>query len=134
MSSKSRKLFRALLLVLTASLGGWAAALPIAAALAWFGGDWDRRLSALLGGLCAAALFIPATLAFFAVKIRIIDGRIEGDLASGFASGDIFFSLFGAMGMFTPTGLRYLAPWPLAAVAIAAALVFSRWPQRSAPN
>ncbi len=92
-------------------------------------------LRAVAAGLLTGLGFIPATLACFAVKIRILDGRIEGDLADGIASGDIVFSLIGAMGMFTPTGLRYLAPWPIAAVTLAAGLLFWRWPApRSLPE
>jgi hypothetical protein len=42
---------------------------------------------------------------------------------------EIGWSMFGAMGMFTPTGLRYLTPWPLIAVAAAAALILFFWPR-----
>ncbi len=95
----------------------------------------SQKLRALGAALLTGLGFIPATLACFAFKIRILDGRIEGDLADGIASGDIIFSLIGAMGMFTPTGLRYLAPWPIAAVTLAAGLLFWRWPApRSLPE
>ena len=120
---------RMLQLMLVSAIGGVAAALPAAALLARIGGGWRRIPRALIGGLSTGLLFIPATLAVFAFDIRIVDGRIEGDLASGFASGDIVFSLIGAMGMFTPTGLRYLAPWPLAAVTLVAGIAVSRWPR-----
>ncbi len=94
-----------------------------------------RALRGVMAGLLTGLGFVPATLACFAIKIRILDGRIEGDLAEGIASGDIIFSLVGAMGMFTPTGLRYLAPWPIAAVTLAAGLLFWRWPApRSLPE
>lgn len=119
---------RTLWLGLIATEGGaLAAAVPaLALALIPRGGS---RLRGILGGIVAGLGFIPATLACFAFKIRILDGRIEGDLAEGIVSGDILFSLIGAMGMFTPTGLRYLAPWPLAAVALTAGFIFSRWPE-----
>jgi hypothetical protein len=125
---------RTLLLMMVAGLGGAAAASPVAATLAWFGRGWGRVSRSALGALATGGLFVPATLAAFAVQIRIFDARIEGDLASEIASGDILHSLFGAMGMFTPTGLRYLAPWPLAAVVVAAALVFLLRPGRAAAS
>lgn len=87
------------------------------------------RVRGLAGGIATGLAFIPFTLACFAFKIRILDGRIEGDLADGIVSGEIIFSLIGAMGMFTPTGLRYLAPWPLLAVTLVAGLLFWRWPE-----
>jgi hypothetical protein len=43
--------------------------------------------------------------------------------------GDLFWSLFGGMGLFTPTGLTYLLPWPLLAVAITAFVCFYIWPK-----
>ena len=119
---------RALWLAAIAAEGGAIAAAAPALALASIrrGG---AAIRGAVGAITTGLAFIPACLACFAFKIRILDGRIEGDLADGIASGQIIFSLIGAMGMFTPTGLRYLAPWPLAATSVAAGLVFSRWPQ-----
>lgn len=52
----------------------------------------SRILRGLAAGLLTGLGFIPATLACFAVKIRILDGRIEGDMANEIASGEIVFS------------------------------------------
>jgi hypothetical protein len=95
----------------------------------WIAGGWNRWLRAVLGGIGAGGLFIPASLFFFALKIRIIDGRIEADSVADLRLGEIFWSMFGAMGMFTPTGLRYLAPWPVIAVAALAAIILFFWPR-----
>lgn len=122
--------WRAGLLGLVACFGGLLAALPVILAAGWIAGGWPAWLRAGLGGAFAGLLFIPATLFCFAVQIRVIDGRLEGDLMGEIASGDLVFSMMGAMGMFTPTGLRYLAPWPAAAVALAAAAILRRPPRR----
>jgi hypothetical protein len=98
----------------------------------WTAGAWRPWLRAILGGLAVGGLFIPATLFFFALKIRIIDGRIEADSVTDLHADDLFWSMFSAMGMFTPTGLRYLLPWPLIAVAITATLLLYRWPRANA--
>lgn len=118
---------RVLWLAAIAAEGGALAAgfTALALSIFWRGG---RLLRGIAAGLLTGLGFIPATLACFAIKIRILDGRIDGDMAEGIASGDILFSLIGAMGMFTPTGLRYLAPWPIAAVTLAAGLLFWRRP------
>jgi hypothetical protein len=42
--------------------------------------------------------------------------------------------MFSAMGMFTPTGLRYLLPWPLVAVTLMAAILLYRWPRAAGPS
>ncbi len=125
---------RVLWLAAIACAGGAGAAAVAALPLAIVrrGGQMPR---ALAGAAAVGLIFVPATLFAFAVKIRILDGRIEGDLADGIASGRIVFSMIGAMGMFTPTGLRYLAPWPTAAVMLAAGLAYWRWPApRSLPE
>ena len=75
---------------------------------------------------------MPATLFFFAIKIRIIDGRIEADSVTDLQAEELFWSMFSAMGMFTPTGLRYLLPWPLVAVTLTAAILLYRWPRATA--
>jgi hypothetical protein len=114
--------------------GGAFAAAGAALALGHFACGWSVTRRIVTAGAVAAALFLPATLAFFALKIRILDGRIEGELAEEIASGDILFSLIGAMGMFTPSGLRYLAPWPLVAVAIIAGLALGPRPPAASPD
>jgi hypothetical protein len=125
---------RTLLLLMIAAEGGIAATLPVAVLALWIAGSWNRLLRAALGGLAVGGLFIPATLFFFALKIRVIDGRVEADTVTDLRLGDIFWSMFGAMGMFTPTGLRYLAPWPVMAVALSAALALFFWPRAAFPE
>ncbi len=125
---------RTLLLLLIAAEGGVAATLPVAVLALWVTERWNRVLRALLGGFAVAGLFVPTTLFFFALKIRVIDGRIEADAVTDMRLGEIFWSMFGAMGMFTPTGLRYLAPWPVMAVGIVAAILFYSWPRYGLPE
>jgi hypothetical protein len=120
---------RTLLLVLITIAGGFGAMLVVSVLALWIAGGWNRWLRTLLGGIGVGGLFIPATLFVFALKIRVIDGRIEADSVTDLRLGEIAWSMFGAMGMFTPTGLRYLAPWPVIAVALTAALILFFWPR-----
>jgi hypothetical protein len=120
---------RTILLVLITAAGGFGAMLVVSVLALWIAGGWNRWLRAFLGGLGVGGLFIPATLFFFALKIRVIDGRIEADSVADLQFGEIFWSMFGAMGMFTPTGLRYLAPWPVLVVAVTAAVILFFWPR-----
>ena len=122
---------RTLLLVLITAAGGFGAMLCVAVLALWIAGGWNRWLRAVLGGIGVGGLFIPATLFVFALKIRVIDGRIEADSVADLRLGEIAWSMFGAMGMFTPTGLRYLAPWPVIVVAVAAAAILFFWPRPS---
>ncbi len=122
---------RTVLLVLITAAGGFGAMLVVSVLALWVVEGWNRWLRAALGGIGASALFVPATLFFFALKIRVIDGRIEADSVADLRFGEIAWSMFGAMGMFTPTGLRYLAPWPVIAVAVTAAVILFFWPRKA---
>ncbi|MGL5115260.1 MAG: hypothetical protein ACRC7G_13590 [Beijerinckiaceae bacterium] len=121
---------RTQLLVAIAAMGAFLAGL-VATFFAFFTRRWPGWLRGPFFGAIAAALFVPATLFCFAVQIRIIDGHIDAESVAQMPVVDLFWSLFGAMGMFTPTGLRYLVPWPVLAVGLVAALIFLRWPSRS---
>jgi hypothetical protein len=125
---------RTLLLVLIAAEGAFGAMLTLSVLAMWFAQGWNALLRAILGGIGVGGLFVPATMFFFALKIRVIDGRIEADSVSDLQFGELFWSMFGAMGMFTPTGLRYLLPWPALAVAVTAAILLYRWPRRISPQ
>jgi hypothetical protein len=120
---------RTRLLMLIAAEGGFAAMLVAAFPALWVAGNWLPWLRALLGAIITGMLFIPATMFFFALKIRVIDGRIEADAITDLGPIELFWSLFGAMGMFTPTGLRYLAPGAVLAVSATALFVLFRWPR-----
>jgi hypothetical protein len=119
------------LVVLIAAAGALLATLPLAASARLLAADWNRALRAGLAALWMGGLFIPAVLFCFAVEIRIIEGHVEAESAFDLAPRELFWSLFGAMGMFTPTGLRYVLPWPAPAVALVAAFCFYHWPQRT---
>jgi hypothetical protein len=119
---------RTQILVAIAAMGAFLAG-GLVAAVALFVRRWPALLRGPLFGGAAAALFVPATLFCFAVKIRIVDGHIDAESVADMPVVDLFWSMFGAMGMFTPTGLRYLAPWPVLAVGLAATLIFLRWPR-----
>jgi hypothetical protein len=121
---------RTQLLVLIAGCGGFLATLPFALLALWLASVWNRILRAAVTSTLIAGAFIPATLFCFAVENRIIEGRIEADSVLDLKAMQVFWSMFGAMGMFTPTGLRYLAPWPVLAVFVIAASCFFFWPKR----
>jgi hypothetical protein len=121
---------RARLLMLLAAEGGFAATLVSAFPALWIAQNWWPWLRAALGAIVTGGLFVPATMFFFALKIRVVDGRVEADSVTDLGATELFWSMFGAMGMFTPTGLRYLAPWAALAVCAAAFLILYRWPRR----
>jgi hypothetical protein len=123
---------RTLLLLLIAAEGAFSAMLVITLLAVWTAGAWRPWLRAALGAFAVGGLFLPATLFFFAIKIRIIDGRIEADSVTDLPAEELLWSMFSAMGMFTPTGLRYLLPWPLVAVTLTAAILLYRWPRATA--
>jgi hypothetical protein len=119
---------RAWLLALIIAEGAFLSALMVALPVLWLTPGWPNGLRGPLAAILAALGFVPATMFAFAVKIRLLDGRIEDDLLASFDLIEIGWSMFGAMGLFTPRGLVYLVPWPLAAVFLAALLCFWRWP------
>lgn len=120
---------RTILLTLIIAAGAFMATAFSAFMALGLGALQNRWLSAALGGLWTGAGFIPATLLSFAIQNRLIEGRIETDTILDLNFDHIFWSMFGAMGMFTPTGLRYLMPWPLIGVTLAAACLFFLWPR-----
>jgi hypothetical protein len=119
---------RAMLLALIIAEGAFLSALTVALPVLWLTARWPNWLRGPLSAMLTAVGFVPATMFAFAVKIRLLDGRIEDDLLASFDFVEIGWSMFGAMGLFTPRGLVYLMPWPLAAVFLAALLCFWRWP------
>jgi hypothetical protein len=121
---------RTQILVAIAATGAFLAG-AFVATVALLARRWPRWLRGPLLGAAAVAFFVPATLFCFAVKIRIIDGHIDAETVADLSPKELFWSLFGAMGMFTPTGLRYLAPWPVLAVGLAATFLFLFWPPRA---
>ena len=124
---------RTQLLVLIAGCGAFLSTLPFALLALWLAKNWNRIVRALLAALLVAGAFVPTTLFCFAFENRIIKGHIEADSVFDLQPMQVAWSMFGAMGMFTPTGLRYLAPWPVFTVFIIAALCFFVWPKRLAP-
>jgi ABC-type Fe3+-siderophore transport system permease subunit len=122
---------RTQLLVLIALCGAFLATLPFALLTLWLAQNWNRFVRAFLAALLVAGAFIPATMFCFAFENRIIKGHIEADSLFDLRPVEVAWSMFGAMGMFTPTGLRYLAPWPVLAVFLTAALCFFFWPQKN---
>jgi hypothetical protein len=115
-------------LALIIAEGAFLSALTVALPLLWLTERWPKWLRGPLAATLTAVGFVPATMFAFAVKIRLLDGRIEDDLLASFDLIEIGWSMFGAMGLFTPRGLVYLVPWPLAAVFLASLLCFWRWP------
>ena len=124
---------RTQLLVLIAGCGAFLSAIPFALLALSLTKNWNRIVRAFLAALLVAGAFIPTTLFCFAFENRIIKGHIEADSLFDLQPMEVAWSMFGAMGMFTPTGLRYLAPWPVFTVFVITALCFFVWPQRQAP-
>ncbi len=123
---------RTLILAAVAGTGALMAAAPLAGMAALLARRWRPWLRGGLAAAWMASAFIPATMFAFAVENRVIEGRVEADSVTELGAGDLFWSLFGGMGLFTPTGLRFLLPWPLLAVALAAFVCFYLWPKPSA--
>jgi uncharacterized membrane protein YqaE (UPF0057 family) len=119
---------RTLSLAAVVAVGALLAALPPAAFLVLLGRGWSPWLRSIIGGLLTTLAFVPATMFAFALEIRVIEGRVEADSVADLTANELFWSLFGGMGLFTPTGLRYLLPWPVLAVALATLLCFYHWP------
>jgi hypothetical protein len=124
---------RLISLAAVVAAGALLAALAPAALLTLVGRSWPRVPRAALGALTTAAAFVPATMFAFAVEIRIIEGRVEAGSVFDLSAIELFWSLFGGMGLFTPTGLAYLLPGPLLAVSLAAFFCFHRWPSAWSP-
>jgi hypothetical protein len=122
---------RVVMLLLVVASGGFLSGIMVALPTLWLTANWPVWLRAALCASFAASSFVPATMFAFALQIRLIDRRIEDDLLTGFDPVELGWSLFGAMGLFTPRGLVYLMPWPLAAVFITAFVCFWRWPSQA---
>jgi hypothetical protein len=121
---------RTIILVLIVAFGTFSTALIVALLVYWITARWNRVVRAVLGALLVGGAFVPATLFSFAIENRLIEGHVEAESILDLTSVEVFWSMFGAMGMFTPSGLKYLMPWPLLAVVVAAAICFYYWPQR----
>lgn len=117
------------MLAAVAGAGALMAALPLAGLAQLLSRHWHPILRGGIGALWMATAFVPATMFAFALEIRVIEGRVEADSVTDLGAADLFWSLFGGMGLFTPTGLTYLLPWPLLAVAITAFVCFYIWPK-----
>jgi hypothetical protein len=120
---------RTLMLAAVAAAGALLATTPVVALGALLARRWRSAVRATLGALLTAGAFVPATMLVFAVELRLFEGRVEADSVTELSASDVFWTLFGAMGLFTPTGLHYLLPWPMLAVAVAAFICFYRWPK-----
>jgi hypothetical protein len=120
---------RTALVVLVATAGALLALLPFAGLVAAIARNWRPAVRAALAALWMAAAFAPATMFAFAIENRIVEGHIEADSVLDLGARGLFWTLFGGMGLFTPTGLSYLLPWPLAVVAFACGICFYLWPQ-----
>jgi hypothetical protein len=126
---------RTLQLAAVAGAGALLSALPLAALASLVARRWRPWLRGGLAALWMGAAFAPATMFAFAVENRVIEGHVEADSLSDLSAGDLFWTLFGGMGLFTPTGLKYLLPWPAMLVALSAFVCFYHWPRaaRSSP-
>jgi hypothetical protein len=120
-------------LVAVIGCGAFVAALCSGLLTLWIAGRWNRWLRACLASAFCAGAFIPATLFCFAVQNRLIGGRLNAETLEDLQPLRIVWSMVGAMGMFTPTGLRYLTPWPLLALGTGAAFIFLIWPRKPDP-
>jgi hypothetical protein len=119
-------------LVAVIGCGAFAAALCTGLLTLWITARWNRWLRATLASAFCGGAFVPATLFCFAVQNRLIGGHLNAETLEELRPLRVVWSMLGAMGMFTPTGLRYLTPWPLLVLAIGAAAAFFVWPRRMA--
>ncbi len=117
-------------LILVIGCGAFLAGLTTALLTLWITAHWKRWLRAVVASAFCAGAFIPATLFCFAVQNRLIGGWLNAETLEDVNPVRAFWSMVGAMGMFTPTGMRYLVPWPLLVLAAGAATVFFFWPRR----
>jgi hypothetical protein len=121
---------RVQIIILIIGCGAFFAAFITAVFVGRFAMGWPRFLRAILGSIIASSLFIPTVMFFFAFENRIIQGNLEPDAYEIGRWKDLFWSLFGGMGLFTPTGMRYLLPWPLLIIGLTTALIFYIWPSK----
>ncbi|MGL4636770.1 MAG: hypothetical protein ACRCWF_12380 [Beijerinckiaceae bacterium] len=120
---------RTAILVMIAGFGAFMIALFTALLAFWLASRWKPMIRAILAAIIVAGGFVPATLFSFAIENRLIEGHVEAESVMDLTSKEVFWSMFGAMGMFTPAGLKYLMPWPLLAIALAAGICFYHWPK-----
>jgi hypothetical protein len=125
---------RVAMLVIFVAIGAFAVSVLSAVLSLLLTRRWPGLLRATITALVIGAGTLPATMFCFAVHIRLIKGHVEAESVTDLSASDIFWTLFGAMGMFTPTGLTYLVPWPMLAAALAAFALFYRWPPRRLPE
>jgi hypothetical protein len=112
---------------------GWSAFLAVlitAILVGRFASGWSRSLRAILASIFCCVLFIPIVMIIFAFENRIIEGNLEPNAYEIGRLSELFWSIIGAMGLFTPTGMRYLMPWPLLLLGLSAALIFYVWPSK----
>jgi hypothetical protein len=121
---------RVQMILLIIGLGAFFSAFFIAIFAGRFAFQWPRLLRAIFGSILVSGLFIPTVMFFFAFENRIIQGNLEPNALELGRWKDLFWSMFGAMGLFTPTGMRYLIPWPLLIIGLTTALLFYIWPSK----
>jgi hypothetical protein len=120
---------RTQLVVLFAAIAGFAAGMLVSTFGLLVAARWPVWLRAVVAALGIAGLVPLAAMLVFSVHNRIIEGHFEGDLFGGDGLLDLFWSLFGGMGMATPTGQRYLLPWPIVVIGLAALILYAGFPR-----
>jgi hypothetical protein len=125
---------RAQALVLLSGLAGFAATATVGLPALWFTQGWRGRTRGLVAGPLVAAAFVAAMPFLFAVNMRVLEGHTDSDIGSEGWFREIVWSHVGAMGLFTPTGRKYLLPWPLLAIGVAGGLCFAVWPGQRGPR
>jgi hypothetical protein len=119
---------RTQILLLVIGSSAFLAAFITALFVVWLACRWNPVVRAVTASLASTVLFIPAAMFCFAIENRIIKGNLEpGAIVDG-RIGEIVWSMIGAMGLFAPTGMRYLVPWPLLVMGLMSLLIFYRWP------
>jgi hypothetical protein len=77
------------------------------------------RFAWILGALAAPG-FIVAYVGLFALHNRFFVTGFEPAEGAGDVLRGVAFSVLGAAGLFVQTGMRYLLPWPAAAMGVLA--------------
>ena len=126
---------RTQILLLVIGSSAFLSAFTTALFIVWFASGWNRFVRACAAAFISCGLFIPAAMFCFAIENRIIRGNLEPGAVDDGRIAEIIWSIIGAMGLFAPTGMRYLIPWPMLVMGLVSLLIFYRWsPERGIKN
>jgi MFS family permease len=121
-------------LVLVIGCGAFSAILITAFFCQVFTRGWNNWIRSAFAAILCSVLLVPAVMFCFAIENRLIEAHLEPGAFEDGRIREIIWSMIGAMGLFTPTGMRYLVPWTLLVLFTGAAVVFYHWPRQPPLN